>query len=71
MWLTDKSQIPLRCPACDQLANWLRPARELVAEQDSVKEYGLNRSTTRFELSRHVRDRSETRSATSSATWIA
>ena len=32
----------------------LRPARKLVAEKDSVMEYGLNRSATRFELSRHV-----------------
>jgi len=52
-------QIPLHYPACDQLASWsqagqrngiwsptgLRPA----SEQDSVIEYGLNRSATRFE----------------------
>ena len=32
----------------------LWPAHELVAEQDSVMEYGLNWSATRFKLSRHV-----------------
>ena len=34
----------------------LRTARELVAEQHSVMKYGLNRTATRFELSRHVRN---------------
>jgi len=87
-----RNQIPLHCPACDQLASRsvtssragsraaremvedLRvhvvcvsqakfhyvvqlptsSAREMVAEKDNVMEYGLNRSATRFELSRHV-----------------
>jgi len=31
-----------------------RSARRSASEQDSVMEYGLNRSATRFELSRHV-----------------
>jgi len=46
-----------------------RPA----SEQDSAMEYGLNWFATRFELSRYVPvcDRSETRHATRSATWIA
>ena len=45
-----RDQIPLYYPARDQLASWCRSARE----QYSVIEYGLNRSATRFELSRHV-----------------
>jgi len=49
-----KGQIQLRCPAreqvCDQLVSWSQTA----SKQDNVMEYGLNRSATRFELSRHV-----------------
>jgi len=58
--LCNIGQIPLRYPARDQLASSsatispagpsARPAREL----DSVMEYGLNWSATRFELSRHA-----------------
>ena len=51
-------QIPLRYPACDQLASRSttrsRAGRRPVGEQDSVMEYGLNRSTTTFELSLQV-----------------
>ena len=51
-------QIPLRYPACDQLASRSttssRAGRRAASEHDSVMEYGLNRSATRFELSRHV-----------------
>jgi len=55
-----ESQIPLRYPACDQLASRSatnsRAGRRPASEQDSVMEYGLNRSPTRFELhvSRYV-----------------
>ena len=38
---------------CDQLASWSHRRRP-ASEQDSVMEYGLTRSATRFELSRHV-----------------
>jgi len=54
----DKGQIPLRYPACDQIASRSatrsRAGRRPASEQDSVTEYGLNPSATRFELSRHV-----------------
>ena len=53
-----RDQIPLRCSACDQLASRSaissRAGRRPAHEQDSIMEYGLNRSATRFELSRHV-----------------
>ena len=57
--------------------------RELICDLLASKiayvvEYGVNQSATRFELSRHVEiylepvcDRSETKSATRSVTWIA
>jgi len=35
-----RDQIPLRCPACDQLASRSRPASEL----DSVMEFGLRQA---------------------------
>jgi len=37
-----------------QLATSSRAGRRPASEQDSVMEYGLNWSATRFELSRHV-----------------
>ena len=40
-----RDQIPLSCPVCNQFAS---------RSATSVMEYGLNRSATRFELSRHV-----------------
>ena len=52
------NQIPLRCPACDKLASTSaissRAGRRSASEQDSVMEYGLYRSATRFELPQHV-----------------
>jgi len=39
-----------------QLATSSRAGRRPASEQDSVMEYGLNLSATRFELSRHVCD---------------
>jgi len=53
-----RDQIPLHYPACDRLASRSatssRAGRRPASEQDSVMEYDLNRSATRFELSRHV-----------------
>ena len=53
-----RDQIPLHYPACDQLASRSatssQTGRRPASEQDRVTEYGLNRSATRFELSRHV-----------------
>ena len=45
----------LRRPARELVAAGLRPrSRRPASEQDSVMEYGLNKSATRFELSRLV-----------------
>ena len=53
-----RDQIPLHCPAFDQIASRsatsARAGRIPASVQNSVMEYGLNRSVTRFELSRHV-----------------
>jgi len=57
---TSKSQIPLRCPACDQLASWSQAGQRngnwsrTASELDSIVEFGLNRSATRFHPSGHV-----------------
>jgi len=49
--------VPLRSPPSDQLtgrsATSSRAGRRAASEQDSVMEYGMKRSATRFELSRH------------------
>ena len=54
-----RDQIQLRYPACDQLASSSatssRAGRRLASEQAGVMECGLNRSATRFELSRHIK----------------
>jgi len=42
VYVHSESQIPLRCPACDQLASLSQTA----SEQDSVMEYGLRRPAT-------------------------
>jgi len=53
-----RDQIPLCYSPGDQLANRSeissRAGRRPTREQNSVTEYSLNRSATRFELSRHV-----------------
>jgi len=56
-------QIQLRCPARDQLASRSATSsraghRELVAEQDSVMEYGLNRCATKVRAISTCRDSS-------------
>jgi len=47
--ITLSSSLADRRPARDQI-----PLHYPASEQDSVMEYDLNRSATRFELSRHV-----------------